>query len=930
MSLSGQQRKKIQEALLDAFPTESSLEQMLSYELDKNLKAIAGSGNLQEIIFKIIETAEAQEWTEDLIHAACSANPENSKLQAIAKTLKTALPSVWNIPYPRNPFFTGRETVLSEIRHALVTDSHAALTGLGGIGKTQTVIEYAYRHRYEYQPILWVRAEFRTELVSGFVKVAELLNLPIAQEKDENLVIAAVKQWLATHLGWLLIMDNADEIAMLRNFLPEAHQGHVLLTTRAQATGIYPRIEIKKLLPEDGALLLLRRAKLIAQQAGLDAVMQSERSLAETISQEMDGLPLALDQAGAFMEETPSSLAEYWELYQEERATLLAERGELAMDHESVSITFSLAFAKVLERNSTAADVIRVSAFLAPDAIPEEIFTIGGTELGENLSRVANKPLDFVKVIAEAGRFSLIYRNPTHKTFDIHRLVQFVLKAEMDEDSQSLWAERTVCAVTHVFPNAEHANWGVCERLLPHAKVAINGINQYQFELETAALLFAKAGYYLNERGRYSEAEPLLQQALALYRRLLGEEHPLVATSLNNLAQLYDNQGQYAEAETLYQQALALYRSLLGEEHPWVATSLNNVGALYRNQGLYAEAEPLLQQALALRIRLLGEEHPLVATSIDNLARLYKNQGRYAEAEPLLQQALALRIRLLGEEHPDVATSIHNLAQLYDNQGRYAEAEPLYQQALALSRRLLGEEHPDVATSIDNLARLYRTQGRYAEAEPLHQQALALRICLLGEEHPSVATSIDNLAGLYKNQGRYAEAEPLYQQALALRIRLLGEEHPDVATSIHNLAQLYHNQGRYVEAEPLYQQALALYRCLLGEEHPFVATSLKNLALLYLNQGQYAEAERLYQQALALSRRLLGEEHPDVATSIHNLALLYDNQGRYTEAEPLYKKALEIAELSLGVAHPKTILFKKNYADFLHDYANFLRTKGGS
>ncbi|MEC4887617.1 MAG: hypothetical protein SAL70_40850 [Scytonema sp. PMC 1070.18] len=244
------------------------------------------------------------------------------------------------------------------------------------------------------------------------MQLAELLKLPISQEKDESLIIPVVKQWLVTHDNWLLILDNADEIPMLREFLPGAHQGHVLLTTRAQATGIYQRIEIKKMQPEDGALLLLRRAKLITEQVGLDAVSEEERSLAQTISWEMDGLPLALDQAGAFIEEIPSTLAEYLQLYQEQGAKLLAERGELAIDHESTTITFSLAFQKVLERNPTAADMIRVCAFLAPDAIPEEIFTNGGTQLGENLSLLVDKPLDFVKIVQEAGRFSLIYRNP--------------------------------------------------------------------------------------------------------------------------------------------------------------------------------------------------------------------------------------------------------------------------------------------------------------------------------------------------------------------------------------------------------------------------------------------------------------------------------------------------------------------------------------
>ncbi|MDZ7962310.1 MAG: tetratricopeptide repeat protein [Aulosira sp. DedQUE10] len=707
-------------------------------------------------------------------------------------------------------------------------------------------------------------------MVSGLVKLAELLNLPVSQEKDESFVLTVVKQWLATHNGWLLILDNADEIPMLREFIPGSHQGYVLLTTRAQATGIYQRIEIKKMRSEDGALLLLRRAKLIAEQAGLDAVTEEERILAETISREMDGLPLALDQAAAFIEETPSSLAEYLQFYREEGARLLAERGELAIDHPSVTITFSLAFEKVLQRNPTAADLIWVCAFLAPDAIPEEIFTEGGAELGENLSRLANKPLDLLKVIAEAGRFSLIYRNPTNKTFDIHRLVQEVLKAEMDEDKRRLWAERTVCAVTQVFPNAEYANWRDCDRLLPHARVVINWISQYQFELETAALLLNRTGYYLKERGQYSEAEPLYQTALSLRQRLLGQEHPDVATSYNNLA------------------------------------------ALYRSQGRYSEAEPLYQTALSLRQRLLGQEHPDVATSYNNLALLYYSQGRYSEAEPLLQKALSLWQRLLGEEHPDVATSYNNLALLYDSQGRYSDAEPLLQKALSLRQRLLGEEHPDVATSYNNLALLYYSQGRYSDAEPLLQKALSLRQRLLGEEHPDVASSYNNLALLYDSQGRYTEAEPLFQKALSLLQRLLGEEHPHVASSYNNLALLYDSQGRYTEAEPLFQKALSLLQRLLGEEHPHVASSYNNLALLYKSQGRYSEAEPLYQTALSLRQRLLGEEHPDVATSYNNLALLYYSQGRYSEAEPLYEKALEIAELSLGVDHPNTITFRKN------------------
>ncbi|NEP67660.1 MAG: tetratricopeptide repeat protein [Moorea sp. SIO3A5] len=403
----------------------------------------------------------------------------------------------------------------------------------------------------------------------------------------------------------------------------------------------------------------------------------------------------------------------------------------------------------------------------------------------------------------------------------------------------------------------------------------------------------------LGQQRKYSEAIPLAERALGIWQQVLGEEHPLVASSLNYLAALYYSQGRYQEAEPLYQQALDLRKRLLGEEHPDVATSLNHLAGLYSSQGRYQEAEPLYQQALDLRKRVLGEENSDVATSLNNLAGLYSSQGRYQEAEPLYQQALDLRKQVLGEQHPDVATSLNNLAGLYDSQGRYQEAEPLYRQSLDLSKRLLGEEHPHVATSLNNLAGLYSSQGRYQEAEPLYRQALDLIKRLLGEEHPHVALSLNNLALLYSSQGRYQEAEPLYQQALELLKRLLGEEHPDVATSLNNLATLYSSQGRYQEAEPLLQQALDLRKRLLGEEHPDVAVSLNNLGLLYSSQGRYQEAEPFYQQALELFKRLLREQHPDVATSLNNLALLYYTQGKITPALELFEQGLEVEEQNL-------------------------------
>jgi tetratricopeptide (TPR) repeat protein len=431
--------------------------------------------------------------------------------------------------------------------------------------------------------------------------------------------------------------------------------------------------------------------------------------------------------------------------------------------------------------------------------------------------------------------------------------------------------------------------------------------------LDTATSLNNLAELYRSQ-GRYSEAEPLYKQALAIYKAQLGDNHPDTAKSLSNLAGLYESQGRYSEAEPLYKQALAIYKAQLGDNHPDTATSLNNLALLYKSQGRYAEAEPLFKQALAIKKAQLGDNHPDTASILDNLAGFYESQGRYSEAEPLSKQALAIRKAQLGDNHPDTANSLNNLAGLYESQGRYSEAEPLLKQALAIRKAQLGDNHPDTAGSLNSLAELYRSQGRYSEAEPLYKQALAIRKRQLGDNHPDTANSLNNLAILYESQGRYSEAESLYKQALAIRKAQLGDNHPDTATSLNNLAAIYNSQGRYSEAEPLYKQALAIRKAQLGDNHPDTAGSLNNLAAIYNSQGRYSEAEPLYKQALAIRKAQLGDNHPDTATSLNNLAAIYDSQGRYSEAEPLYKQALAIYKAQLGDNHPDTATSLNNLA----------------
>jgi CHAT domain-containing protein/Tfp pilus assembly protein PilF len=428
----------------------------------------------------------------------------------------------------------------------------------------------------------------------------------------------------------------------------------------------------------------------------------------------------------------------------------------------------------------------------------------------------------------------------------------------------------------------------------------------------------------LATKGNHAAAEPLLREAVAMRRRLLGDAHPGVALVLGHLAVILHNKGDYAAAEPLYREALAMHRKLLGNEHAAVAENLNNLAVFLTARGDYVAAEPLLREALATRRKLLGNEHVDVAISLDFLASLLREKGDSNAAALLSREAVSILRKRLGDEHPYVAKSLNGLAMLLYSQGDYAAAEPLYREALAMNRKLLGDQHPAVADVLNNLATLLADKGNCAASESLLREALAMQRKLLGDEHPRVATGLNNLAAVLCNKGDYATAEQLVREALAMQRKLLGNEHASVANSMYNLATALWAKGEYAAAEPLFREALAMNRKLLGDEHPRVAMGLGGLAAVLCKKGDYATAEQLAREALAMQRKLLGNEHASVATSMHNLAAAPRAKGEYAAAEPLYREALAMNRKLLGDEHRDVAIALSSLALLLHakgDYA---------
>ena len=792
---------------------------------------------------------------------------------------------IWTVPYLRNLYFTGREatlaslhTILSEQNIAAVSQARA-ISGLGGIGKTQTALEYAYRYADEYDLVLWVRADSRAALIAQLAGLAPLLGLPDHTEADQTRLAKAVKRWLETHEEetWLLIGDNADDLAAVTEFLPTRGNGAILLTSRSHAVGKHMRkIELDKLTQEEGVQFLLARMGAAGKQA-LEALPAAERQAAEQLYTLMDGLPLALDQAAAYIEQYGCTLAEYLALYLQQRATFLNLGNSVDQQDypDSVATTWLLSFQRVEQASPAAADLLRALAFLHPDAIPGALLLAGAAELGSHLQAMIENPALLQQAIDIVKGYSLIRHNPKTEMLSIHRLVQAVIQDGLAERERRVWAERAMLAVNVAFPQVEPETWPQCQRLLPHAMLAAEYIERDAIISEEAGRLLFETASYLQYRARYAEAEPLFQRALDIREQRLGSGHLDVAASLIGLADLHREQGKFAEAEPRFQRALRLREERLGSEHFLVAIALNNLANLYRDEGKYAEAETLY-----VRARRIWEQHRAPGDAqaplpFSNLERLYA--------------------KLLG-----------NLAALYKDQGRYAEAEPLYLRAIALLEQHVGGESLDAAYSLSNLATLYKDQERFAEAEPLYQRALRIWEQHLGPDHTQVALAVNNLGEFYKDQGRLAEAEPLYHRALEIYQEQFGPEHFLVAIVLNNQADIYREQGRYVEAESLYRRAQDVFERSVGSEHFLVAYPLNGLANLSREQGGYPEAEALYQRALRIREQAWGSEHPETAETMHDLALLREAQDNREEAILWYGRALAAREQALGAQHSKT------------------------
>ncbi|GCE21763.1 DUF7779 domain-containing protein [Dictyobacter kobayashii] len=483
----------------------------------------------------------------------------------------------WFVPYQRNAFFTGRDALLTEIHERLQKSGAGscllAITGLGGIGKTQIAIEYAFRYRSDYQAVLWLNADLPETLLESCVELASYLNLPEKGAKDRQATVMAVQHWLKEHPHSLLILDNVDNPAAIQNFLLHLGDCRVLITTRRQVIGpLGQSFELLEMSPDESVRLLLGRAQMIPPTTPLQNVPKSMLALAYEISEALDYLPLALTQAASYLEETGCGLASYLKLFREHRADVLQEFNTVASNYQfSVATTWKLSFERLQQTQPASSQILCFCAFLNPDRIYEEFIQYSIAYFNTELRPLQDSPLLLHRAIGELRKYSLIRTQPDSGALSIHRLVQAVIQDSMDEQMRRTYAERTVIAVNHAFPlvtvSRWHETWSQCQRYYSQVEACVKLIDHWQLGSEEVSQLLSKAGHYLRERTQYQLAEEMYQRALKLDRQLYGDEHLSIATDLGNLAIIYEDQQKFERAEELYRQAIFLQEKFTGLEY---------------------------------------------------------------------------------------------------------------------------------------------------------------------------------------------------------------------------------------------------------------------------------------------------------------------------------------------------------------------------
>lgn len=858
-----------------------------------------------------------------------------------------------NLPQERNRFFTGRDAVVTRLHGEFTSERRVAvtpvqaITGLGGVGKTQTALEYAYRYRDEYQALFFLTAESDVTLRQGIAEAARLLQLPAGILGSEAESAAALLRWLKENSRWLLILDNVEQAPPLRPWVAHGGDGHVLVTSRhrnLQELGIVAPVELTALPTTDAVAFFSRRT-------GRAALCDSERGAAKTLSQELGGLPLALEQAGAYMVAKQALFASYLEAYLQQRFEILdREMPRFGHYTQSITTTWNLNLEAVAEKSPGSMVILFVGAFLHFEHIPLELLEVdanesGASEKGGLAAPFGQGPLHLDELLEPLIDYSLIRRDPERRTYSIHNLVQEFIRHQIPDFLSRDFVKFTLLRLLQCFPHfIDHTVHSKCSRLINHILFLSQFIEKYDIRDPIVAALFNQAAVYLCECRHHEDALRILNIAVLVLQKLDFKD-PLIAKLSVNVALCHGQLGREEEARSILQNSLEQVTLAKGRDCAEVALILNNL-ALYQSND--REKERLLRESLDLRKRILQSDHPDVAQSLNNLAQVYSARGEHQRAEQLHLEALAIREAKIGMMDPLTGINYHHLGILHKSLHQYAKAEQWFRRALLAMEGTLEADHPDIATCLAELSAVCRHQSRTSEAVTALERAAAIREARFGLSNKDTIKLNCSLAELYRHSSQFDKAqeildriceflsqsagpdhEPLIEvlrqygflekargqnekarekflRCVQILERGKGTQHPDIADPLNELAVLAAQDEDYAQAEYLHDRGIRILEKACGLDSPQLVSHLNNLALIHMLQKNLDAALSIHERSLQIRVNTWGDD-PRTATCLSNMALIYDQKKQLKLAEECYSRSLNIRERFLQKHHPDTI-----------------------
>ncbi|MCX4673150.1 FxSxx-COOH system tetratricopeptide repeat protein [Streptomyces sp. NBC_01381] len=813
-------------------------------------------------------------------------------------------PAVWeNVP-PRNPNFTGREQLLTELVERLDSGGTAAVLpeamyGLGGIGKSQLAVEYVYRHQSAYDLICWISSEHTSGIINALAQLAPRLGISHGSETSSTVpaVLDALRRG-EPYSRWLLVFDNAENAETLAPFLPNSRLGTVLITSRnphwdnvarCLEVDVFERAESINLLNKRGPELSHEDADLLAEALG--------------------DLPLAIEQAAAWRAETGMPVQEYLRLFKEKRSELLFESAPYAYQ-QSIATAWNVSLDHVEQTNPEAIQLLQVCAYLAPEPIPRDLFShVHRSSIAPQLDAALADPLRLSRAVREIKRYSLARVDLRTNSILIHRLVQAVLINRMTplQQEQMKRGAQLLLATADPRNPESNATWNRYSVLYPHA-VAAGTVRSTDPWVHGLVVNIAK---YLQRWGDHESALRFTGEAYDAARELFGPDDEKTLTLAFWLGWILFSTGHYTEAAEINKVTLAAYESAqrpspvpVSETRESHLDAMGAVAADLRVKGDFEDALALTQRVYEQATAAFGHDDPATMNAAHNLGVCLRLVGRFQDAYELDRTTWELKQTLFGTDHE--LTLLTRVGLTIDERelGRYAHARDRQEEVVAQYERQVQADTPATLHAKRVLAVARRKAGDHRAALEVSEEVLDVMVSRFGQEHPDTIAASLSLSVDLRHDGQLERARELAEACCRRYRRIFGPQHPHTVSAEANLAITLRLDGRPQQAYDLDLRAHAALSENLGERHPLTLVVATNQASDLAALERYEEALELGTATLARCTEVLGPVHPSTLSTAANRALDLHALERRGECDALHTAILDELRAQLGDTHP--------------------------